>query len=70
MRSITGINRFNTRASSHQWKTSCPVMVPKNRHPKVLNDYNPVALTSLVMKTLDLSPRPLFRPALNPLQFA
>ncbi|KAI3368378.1 hypothetical protein L3Q82_008084 [Scortum barcoo] len=35
------------------WKTSCIVPVPKTPHPKELNSYRPVALTSHLMKTLE-----------------
>ncbi|KAI4880513.1 hypothetical protein NFI96_012351, partial [Prochilodus magdalenae] len=34
------------------WKTTCLIPVPKKAHPKELNDYRPVALTSHVMKTM------------------
>ncbi|KAI4894320.1 hypothetical protein NFI96_009751 [Prochilodus magdalenae] len=34
------------------WKTSCVVPVPKTQHPKDLNSYRPVALTSHLMKSL------------------
>ncbi|KAI3351354.1 hypothetical protein L3Q82_005897 [Scortum barcoo] len=41
------------------WKTSCIVPVPKTPHPKELNSYRPVALTSHLMKTLgETGPRP------------
>lgn len=56
------------------WKTSCLVPVPKNPHPKKLNSYRPVALTSHLMKTLErlvlAHLRPLVSSALDPLQFA
>ncbi|KAI3358167.1 hypothetical protein L3Q82_003168 [Scortum barcoo] len=35
------------------WKTSCIIPVPKTPHPKELNSYRPVALTSHLMKTLE-----------------
>lgn len=35
------------------WKQSIIVPVAKNNHPKVPNDYRPVALTSLVMKSFE-----------------
>ncbi|KAI4878183.1 hypothetical protein NFI96_009370 [Prochilodus magdalenae] len=35
------------------WKTSCVVPVPKTQHPKDLNSYRPVALTSHLMKSLE-----------------
>lgn len=34
------------------WETTCLIPVPKKAHPKELNDYRPVALTSHVMKTM------------------
>lgn len=56
------------------WKISCLVPVPRKVHPKVLNVYRPMVLTSHMMKTLErlvLSHlRPLGRPTLDPLQFA
>ena len=55
------------------WKTSCLVPVPK-KHPKDLNSYRPVALTSHLMKTLErlvLSHlRPLVSSSMDQLQFA
>ncbi|KAI4901268.1 hypothetical protein NFI96_028900 [Prochilodus magdalenae] len=57
-----------------RWKTSCVVPVPKTPHPKDLNSYRPVALTSHLMKTLErlllVHICPLVSPALDPLQFA
>lgn len=35
------------------WKTPCLVPVQKKSHPSVINDYRPVALTSLIMKVLE-----------------
>ena len=35
------------------WKTSTVIPIPKTNNPKQLNDFRPVALTSLVMKTLE-----------------
>ncbi|KAI3357980.1 hypothetical protein L3Q82_003007 [Scortum barcoo] len=35
------------------WKTSCIIPVPKTPHPKELNSYRPVALTSHLMKMLE-----------------
>ena len=35
------------------WKNSLICPVPKNRSPSELNDYRPVALTSIVMKCLE-----------------
>lgn len=57
------------------WKTSCVVAVPKNLHPKDLDIYRPVALSSHLMKTLELERldlvhlRPLVSPSMDPLQF-
>ncbi len=46
----------------------------KNKHPKVLNDYRPVLLTSLVMKYFERLIKKEFlphsEPLLDPLQFA
>ncbi|KAI4900458.1 hypothetical protein NFI96_007344 [Prochilodus magdalenae] len=57
-----------------RWKTSCVVPVPKKKHPVELNDYQPVALTSHLMKTLERlmlgHMKPLVRAAMYPLQFA
>ncbi|KAI4880116.1 hypothetical protein NFI96_005091 [Prochilodus magdalenae] len=56
------------------WKTTCLIPVPKKAHPKELNDYRPVALTSHVMKTMErlllnhLGPQ--VHHAEDPLQFA
>ncbi|TWW59863.1 hypothetical protein D4764_06G0013930 [Takifugu flavidus] len=56
------------------WKTSCIVPVPKTPHPKELNSYRPVALTSHLMKTLErlilAHLRPLLSSFMDPLQFA
>ena len=56
------------------WKTSCLIPVPKKPHPRELNDFRPVALTSHLMKTLERLVlgilRPQVRHALDPLQFA
>ena len=35
------------------WKTSCPVLVPKQFHASALSDYRPVSLTSHAMKVLE-----------------
>lgn len=35
------------------WKMSCLIPVPKKGHPRELNDYRPVALTSHLMKVLE-----------------
>ncbi|TWW54442.1 Serine protease hepsin [Takifugu flavidus] len=56
------------------WKTSCIVPVPKTPHPKELNSYRPVALTSHLMKMLERlildHLRPLVSSFMDPLQFA
>ncbi|KAI3374520.1 hypothetical protein L3Q82_021003 [Scortum barcoo] len=56
------------------WKTSCIVPVPKTPHPKELNSYRPVALTSHLMKTLErlvlAHLRPLVSSFMDLLQFA
>ncbi|KAI3372144.1 hypothetical protein L3Q82_007002 [Scortum barcoo] len=58
------------------WKTSCIVPVPKTPHPKELNSYRPVALTSHhLMKTLERLVLAHLRPLvvssfMDPLQFA
>lgn len=36
-----------------QWKTSCVVPDPRSAHPSEPNHFRPVALTSLLMKTLE-----------------
>ncbi len=55
-------------------KQSTMVPVAKNSHPKTLNDYRPIALTSLVMKSFEkLIKRELTSRTnclLDPLQFA
>ena len=35
------------------WKTSLIVPIPKNPKPQVLNDHRPVALTSIIGKSLE-----------------
>ena len=35
------------------WKTSHIIPIPKKTHPKIPNDYRPVALTSIAMKSLE-----------------
>ena len=56
------------------WKTSCLLPVPKMPQPNGFSDYQPVALTSLIVKTLERlvleQLRPVVRPHLDPLQFA
>ena len=56
------------------WKTSCVVPVPKTAHPREPGHYRPVALTSLLMKTMERIVlghlRNQVSSALDPLQFA
>ncbi|KAL0158830.1 hypothetical protein M9458_046906, partial [Cirrhinus mrigala] len=56
------------------WKTSCVVPVPKISHPKKLNHYRPIVLTSHLMKTMERIVLSYLRnqvsSALDPLQFA
>ena len=56
------------------WKMPTIIPVVKNSAPKQLNDLCPVALTSLVMKTLEKIVRSFIlsvvQPTLDPLQFA
>ena len=57
------------------WKTTTTVLpIPKTNNPKQLNDFRPVALTSLFMKTLEKLVKSLILPItesqLDPLQFA
>ncbi|XP_073674252.1 uncharacterized protein [Garra rufa] len=56
------------------WKTSCVVPVPKISHPKELNHYRPVALTSHLMKAMERIVLSYLRnqvsSVLDPLQFA
>ena len=56
------------------WKNSKVVPVPKKNNPKQLNDFRPVALTSLVMKTLEKLIKSFIlseiEHKLDPLQFA
>lgn len=56
-----------------RWKTSCLVPVPKVPRPTGMKDYRPVALTSVIMRTLERLLLRLLRPqveqALDPLQF-
>lgn len=42
-----------SRATENIWKQSTVIPVAKHNHPKVLNDFRPVALTSLVMKCFE-----------------
>ena len=55
------------------WKISTIIPVPKKSTPKQLRDHSPVALTSLVMNTLEKIVKSLIlsavEPMLDPLQF-
>ena len=56
------------------WKTSTVIPIPKTNNPKQLNNFRPVALKFLVMKTLEKLVKSLILPItesqLDPLQFA
>ena len=56
------------------WKHATIIPVAKTKSPKVLNDFRPVALTSLVMKTFEkIVKQDILRQTeglLDPLQFA
>lgn len=56
------------------WKTSIIIPVPKSNNPRELNEFRPVALTSLVMKTFEKILKDeivsLIDGKLDPLQFA
>ena len=56
------------------WKTSVVIPVPKKTNPCILNDYRPVALTSLIMKTFEKSIKACIllgtEEKMDPLQFA
>ena len=56
------------------WKTSTVIPIPKTNNPKQLNNFRPVAVKSLVMKTLEKLVKSLILPItecqLDPLQFA
>lgn len=57
------------------WKQSTIIPIPKSKHPKKeLNDYRPIALTSLVMKSFEKTLKEeiitLTSDKLDPLQFA
>jgi len=58
----------------HLWKESVIVPVPKINVPKSLNDFRPVALTSLIMKSLEKIIKQeiiaMTKSQLDPLQFA
>ena len=57
-----------------QWKTAEIIPVPKKRSPTSLNDYRPIALTSLLMKSFERIllkyMLPQIEHLLDPLQFA
>ena len=44
---------LNTSTIPSMWKKSIIVPVPKKQRPATLNDYRPIALTSLIMKTFE-----------------
>ena len=44
---------LDTACIPTDWKTSSVIPIPKTNNPKQLNDFRPVALTSLFMKTLE-----------------
>ena len=44
---------FVLRSATNLWKNSTIAPVPKNSKPKILNDFRPVALTSVVMKCFE-----------------
>ena len=56
------------------WKSSEIIPVPKKPQPAVMNDYRPVALTSIIMKCLERVVLtlllPSVKPLMDPLQFA
>ena len=69
---------FQTSLDTHEiptiWKTSNIIPVPKNSNPTVLNDYRPVALTSVAMKCLEHIVKTFLmievQKKIDPLQFA
>nr|XP_046228000.1 uncharacterized protein LOC124049921 [Scatophagus argus] len=67
-------NMFNLSLSLARVQTPCLVPVPKTPHPKELNSYRPVALTSDLMKTLErlvlVYLCPLVSSSMGMLQFA
>ncbi|XP_062849705.1 uncharacterized protein LOC134311986 [Trichomycterus rosablanca] len=69
----TGTETGGSR-SSHPSSVRLTVSVPKTAHPRELNDFRPVALTSHLMKTLERiilnHLRPIVDTTLDPLQFA
>ena len=60
------------------WKLSTVIPIPKKDNPKLHNDFRPIALTSLVMKTLEKRKKKIIKffilavteCNLDPLQFA
>lgn len=56
------------------WKTSTIIPIPKSKNQKELNNFRPVALTSIVMKNFERILKDLIVPLidgkLDPLQFA
>lgn len=64
----------NQQRVLRSWKDSTVIPVAKTKHPKALNDFRPVALTSLVMKSFERLMKdallPHLQPMLDPLQFA
>ena len=56
------------------WKSSTIIPIPKSKNPRELNEFRPVALTSLVMKTFEKILKDitlsLIEGKLDPLQFA
>ena len=77
---LSGVLRHLLQASIDQhsvsslWKMSTIIPVQKKSTPKQLSDLSPVALTSLVMNTLEKIVKSLIfsavEPMLDPLQFA
>ena len=64
----------NTHIVPQTWKTAKIVPVPKSSLPKCKNDLRPVALTSIIMKTLERiilnHLLPQVKPSMDQLQFA
>ncbi len=56
------------------WKDTVVVPIPKSNGPKTLNDFRPVALTSILMKNFEKLVRSeilkITEHALDPMQFA
>ncbi|KAF0024602.1 hypothetical protein F2P81_023404 [Scophthalmus maximus] len=65
---------FDSCTVPQMWKHSTVIPIPKKSTTKVLNDFRPVALTSLVMKAMErIVKRHIIRetnPLIDPLQFA